>query len=138
MIGYIISNGPFWVTFGCHCFLTSSINIPYILVVDPKTKDTSIPTWEDMPMYGKDTAFFWVTILKRIFMVTLFLTNQTSRMFEQNHKLYPDLFRKDTRERVLSYIIRDASWRRSIFLLLLFLFLFGAATVSPDRTRCTA
>ena len=62
---------------------------------------------EDMPTYGKDTAFFWVTILKRIFMVTLFLTNQTSRMFEQNHKLYPDLFRKDTRERVLSYIIRE-------------------------------
>merc|ERR1712203_224759 len=81
-IGYIISNGPFWVTFGCHYFLTSSINIPYILVVDPKTKDTLIQTWVDMPTYGRDTAFFWVTILRRIFMVTLFLTNQISRMYD--------------------------------------------------------
>merc|ERR1712203_407219 len=87
--------GRFWFS-GCPCFLTSFINIPFILVVDPKTKDTSTPTWVDMPTYGKDTAFFWVTILKRIFMVTPFLTNQTSRMSDQKHKLYPHLFRKDT------------------------------------------
>ena len=43
-IGYIISNGPFSVISGCPCFLTSFINIPFILVVDPEMKDTLIPT----------------------------------------------------------------------------------------------